>query len=71
MNRNYYSRTNEHSKFTKGPYETFKNLGERIRQSKYRNTSIPFIVNASLVSIKLCPKMTGQCPENIPSGIRF
>jgi len=30
---------------TKGPYETFKNLSEKIRDAKYRNTAIPFITN--------------------------
>jgi len=30
---------------TKGPYETFKNLSQKIQEAKYRNTSIPFITN--------------------------
>ena len=30
---------------TKGPYETFKNLRQRLRQPKYTNVSLPFIVN--------------------------
>jgi hypothetical protein len=29
----------------KGPYETFKNLREKIQQPKYRNTAVPFISN--------------------------
>jgi hypothetical protein len=29
----------------KGPFETFTKLGEQIRQPKYRNAVIPFIVN--------------------------
>jgi len=30
---------------TKGPYETFRNLREQIRFPKYRNVSLPFIIN--------------------------
>jgi hypothetical protein len=30
---------------TKGPFETFKNLREQIKLPKYRNASLPFIIN--------------------------